>query len=509
MFVCTDADSSDGELSPKRTSGPTPGLVRLSSPGAFDTFGVDLKDVDREREEREQEWQRRGEKTASFSAEVDVESPTKRPPTIKEVAVKLDFDAETPNDGHAEEKDKEETVAEKGDNGCEGDAAEEEGKKVSTVDSPLARWKNMHSLNRIDQIESRPSVSPATTLQPPREETEPRVSGMVGRFEDRKNSGELSPPRPQQAVPQPPPEIRAAKASVAGLMNRGNVNDMLKMFGGGVKVKPARPAPKPSATIVHIQEEREEYDFSMSEAPKGSKKIDAVATTDHREAAKLETKLAGFIESTSKREPGMVESMDTVAPLPKIHRGLARRQSQERLRLDGLTSSSSSEVSRGTDDASGAPPGRYSPPGRNSPPMVSRGLGQEGNEKFPSPSARKKSGSSVYSPLIVSTDAQTAGAEKKGSEEKQAAEVRPTSQTSKDLALFMNSASLPHLNHLKERHEKEEREKAEKVVEALLREPRWQRQRIPIEFSGADFNERNKVHIWKQKVRSKITAVTC
>lgn len=69
-----------------------------------------------------------------------------------------------------------------------------------------------------------------------------------------------------------------------------------------------------------------------------------------------------------------------------------------------------------------------------------------------------------------------------------------------DLSLFIDSANLPHLDHLREKNTREEIRLVDQRVALLTATPTITGSNVPLEFRGLDFNERNKLNVWKQKV---------
>lgn len=256
------------------------------------------------------------------------------------------------------------------------------------------------------------------------------------------------------------------------------------MFGGGV-AKPAEKSERRSSSREpsHVGEDQPD---SHPPRPSSTQTPSAPA-------------LLGAVEDVSDRLP----------PLPRINPGLARRQSQERLRLDGLDPAELRAIRSPPASPKRSP--KSSPNGtRRSPPLdrvlqeemgggpggVSLGVWPRGS---PSPKMRKTA--SVYSPLVVSSDAKHPPGAKDASPAKDRPVSAPSPQQNTEASsLYMNSANLPHLNHLWERHQREEAEKAGLVITALLKEPRITGPRVPIEFQGQWLTERGKAYAWKQRV---------
>ena len=385
----------------------------------------------------------------------------------------------------------------------------------------LSRWRNIHSLNRIDKIENHTDIpatikenetdtksivqygSSAVYSKLPQEQARDRksleVNKIVSSYEDQRDVVAATAPASKT---QP----------LGGIVRSGSVTEKLKLFGGGM----AKPAPKepprrskevpkldPKAEVGGVIAEERGGDVAKTKSSE-SPKPETTPGESSLKKKKEKRKSASPIEKISEEPAIETEVKDKVAPLPKIHPGLARRHSQERLRLDGLRPPSEDydQQSKTTIQS-----GQHSPP--ISRMLLQRGKSVESGtmeEKVPSspsPILRKKSlSSSVYSPLMISSDAKTVQQEK----EKSPPKLRPVSSpspqlTAESLALYMNSANLPHLNHLKERYAKEQNEKAEKMVDALLKEARLGDADVPSEFKGMELREKNQLYIWKQRVQ--------
>ncbi len=298
-------------------------------------------------------------------------------------------------------------------------------------------------------------------------------------------------------------KVTTPPSSLSGIVRSGSVSEKLKMFGGGTQSpqKPDKPAAKKGDRAIRrssLESRDTGVDQSDYDSPHPSSKEKQGSSFD-----------AITEEDAGSGQPIKEEIVDKVSPLPRIHPGLARRQSQERLRLDGLPPPDSSERKSKTPRSP-----RGSPKAIRSSPPLARFLQQEmsgggmaggggGGGRVhgsPSPNLRKKA-ISVYSPLVVSSNTEQPPGAKDASPSKDRPISAPSPQQgTKASALYMNSANLPHLNHLQERHRREMEERAEHAVGALLQEARSTGSKVPVEFQGAWLKERGKAYAWKQRV---------
>ncbi len=223
----------------------------------------------------------------------------------------------------------------------------------------------------------------------------------------------------------------------------GKISDRLKMFGGGLVNSP--PPNESRGRSEYPSESSSQRDVSPGRKTRRSSS--ALSVTAFETIAE---------ECTSSGEEG-----DSPTPLPAIFPSNSRRQSQEKLKLDGLPTES---VSSGKDDAGG----NKTP----SPPI----LGQ-----------RRHSGG-VVSPLMFSS-----------SPNNKRASV-PSHNGSEELTMYLSSANLPHLEHLRERSEREKTINVDRRVQLLLAPPKMAKNKVPFEFKFVDFGDKGKLHVWKQKV---------
>lgn len=223
----------------------------------------------------------------------------------------------------------------------------------------------------------------------------------------------------------------------------GKISDRLKMFGGGLA-----KSPPPNETR------------GRSESPSDSSSREASPGRRTRRSSSARS-VTAFETIAEESVSSGGEEGDSPTPLPSIPPSNSRRQSQEKLKLDGLTTE---EVSSAKSDVGG----NKTP----SPPL---------------PGQRRHSGG-VVSPLVVSS-----------SPSSKRASV-PPHHGSEDLAMYLSSANLPHLEHLKERSDRERTINVDRRVRLLLAPPKMAKDKVPFEFKFVDFADKGKLHVWKQKV---------
>ena len=377
--------------------------------------------------------------------------------------------------------------------------------------SPLAKWRNIHSLDKIDRLvdHDAESVSSDDTFiihvdreeqtlqeygskavyskmpdkQRDREGVSSEVAKLVGRIETKKKS-------PAAAdTPEKAPAF-------AGVVRSGSVSEKLKMFGGGL----AKPEPREKAVM--DPQKRQAKALKEKQRALGEKMRAAglVEETDSRPVSQpglglMKPKSAPAGSSRPKSTPAFEaiceetgsssekeeEGDDRVAPLPRIRAGLGRWHSQERLKLDGLTPALEG----------GAQPSKPAIKKTTSvkQPIQSTKPAEKETASVSPVLRKKKSASAIYSPLMISSEARRR-------------EDRPASspQNAGSFALYMNSANLPHLNYLRERYVKDETEHAEEVAGGLLRSAWDKGSRVPVEFKGLEVAAGDKMYIWRQKV---------
>ena len=304
----------------------------------------------------------------------------------------------------------------------------------------LSRWTNRHSL---DAMGKKKAVNNDTTEQ--KKDVGSDVLKLMNRFQDNRKS---------QAKDE---ATKAANQIVAS-----KVSDRLKMFGGGVSFRSESPAEPPSGGR------------GRSESPGESPCASRDASPGHSKTRRSSSALSvTAFETIAEESPSGGEGEDKVTPLPSIQHTPSRRNSEEKLRLDGLkledlVSSSKSEAN-----------GNKTP----SPPS----LGQRRHSGGVVSSQRRHSGG-VVSPLLISS-----------SPKPNRASV-PVYNGSEAMAIFMNSAGLPHLDHLRERNEREMSITMDTRVGLLLATPRMTGVKVPVEFRSVNFGDKGKLHVWKQKV---------
>ena len=492
-------ESSDEELEgPMRDSFTAPGFERLDS-RAFEDFGLDVKDIEEMREMKEREWKKgmddleEGSLSSESTLKADDEEDKEDKATVvpKPEADPVDLRSVSGAAIFAIPEDEEDT----------GDA-------ILQLDSAAVYNKMPHEQER-----------------PKRSSTE--VLKMVSQMEERKQDKQLT----TEVMRQSEPQVRS-----------GSVSEKLKLFGGGMRpVKPEQHPPSPSSGSselhqqknVHSTEEKsksrenelkvmmESSDISslpleQTDSVHDSRMMTAAANKREVVRDRLRRPVSSpafqaITEETTGEGSGELE--DKVTPLPKIHPGLSRRHSEERFRLDGLKplTEESKPLKSSLEKPTSPKGGKYSPPslrmrlleGGGKANIDARGIPNfETREKgSTSPGRDKRRSVSVYSPLVVSSTANSSKGEQQGKRERSVSNPSPPQRSSESLALYMNSADLPHLNHLQERHQKEERERAEERVESLLGGPRLSGDDVPLEFRGLQLEGgKRRVYVWKQKV---------
>lgn len=485
-----ESPGASDEEGAQRESFTTPGFDRLDM-NTFEEFGTDLK-------------KRRTVEEESFSRESE-----KMGNTVEQEDIRQTLDLE---DVGTDDKEEEAIDDEKRRRSAsDGDKLETEDKDVALEDEipqdgGLTRWSNRQSLDKINQTpapikepvstnDEKQYTSPSEIYQKlqnfdlqKKERGYTDVLRMVDRFQGNRQS---------QTGPLDEPEESDKSESVG-------ISDRLKMFGGGASfIKP--PAPKGPAKKLNIPStfaQKTELDMQGSKARSRSESSSPATSREaspgrsrnltRRSSSCLSVTAFETIaeEDTSGAESdaSKVEDTDKFTPLPKIHPGLHRRQSEERLRLDGLAVQEEVSLSASKSDTAlipGAVQVSKSGNKTHSPPE----MGQ-----------RRHSGSAVYSPLVKSSSPMARKKEEKAKMGRPLSMPASPPKGSEALALFMNSANLPHLNHLKEKHERDQTKLAEERVTLLLSKPRCTGEAVPLEFQGLEFKEKDKLYVWKQKV---------
>ena len=495
-----ESPGASDEEGAQRESFTTPGFDRLDM-NTFEDFGTDVK---KRRTVEEESFSRESEKMGTIEKEdiVDV-----RKALNLEEAVATDRIEEEAIDDKVEDKRLR--------SASDGDKLETEDEDVALDNEPpsqdggLTRWSNRQSLDIINHApapsedvvsakEDNHYASPSEVYQKlqkfdlqKKERGYTDVLKMVDRFQGNRRS---------QNEPLDEPEESDKSGS-------GGISDRLKMFGGRASfITP--PAPKtPASTFaqkmepdMHGSKVRSRSESSSPatsrEASPGRSRNLTRRSSSCLSVTAFET-IAEEDTSGAESDASKTEDIDKFTPLPKIHPGLHRRLSEERLRLDGLNEDSLSASKSDTALIPG--------PARLSPRVEQRqGSKQYSGNKTPSPPEmrlRRHSGSAVYSPLMKSSSPVARKKEDKPKIGRPLSMPASPPRGSEALSLFMNSANLPHLNHLKERHERDQTKLAEERVSLLLSKPRYMGEAVPFEFQGLDFKEKDNLYIWKQKVR--------
>jgi hypothetical protein len=440
--------SSDDEGDPKRESFTAPGYDRLNKKN-FDDFGDDVKDLQSQMKANEKEW---GGDRQSLNE-----------------SLKSSRDSRVQEEG-GDRRSLNESLRSK-------DSGHDE---VVKLDSDKRDSKSVGSKSEGD-----------SRKEPPRP-----LSGKINIFEKQdNNTSVLKMARGPPSVAAPGPKQEEEKP----MTQSGKLSDRLKMFGGGANFTRGLPtriaekkpeeiagkeelkeAPKPEPSGPRTAEQNEDSPDSGTTItplkPSDSSSIPpqqrtSISSPRKRSSSYVSMSAFETIEEEGSSGVESVESLDKVTPLPKIEPSSSRRQSAELLRLDGIVKTDTPSVSLAT--------------------------------------ARKaSSGSPSHSPLLSARKA--AQSVKGTSADTSPAPVRAkftstpstTSQGSEAMAMYMNSAYLPHLNSLQEKYEEEERKRVAKVMRGLLSLPRWTGASVQLKFMGLKTDDRPKLQIWKQHVSS-------
>ena len=277
--------------------------------------------------------------------------------------------------------------------------------------------------------------------------------------------------------------------------------------------------------------------------------------------------------TTEQHAPPLAEEVedeqDDIAPLPNIERRFSRRQSEEKLRLDGLPSLSpprerrdkphtpSPSINEHTTGEKPPPlsrgyPKSPSPPSlpRHSPPLGrlrETDTTEEGvvvGGVSPTQKLKRRNSSGVYSPLIISTDASDIHKmDERVMQEDRLSQERPLSSEldvtdneevetkrrslrderarrqlfalsadgkvgSRESAYMGWGTPNPQMGQLKQRWKKEAGEVVRRRVQHLLSPPRLTGSQVPFEFRGLQPQEPGRMTVWKQKV-SMLTHWMC
>ena len=178
-----------------------------------------------------------------------------------------------------------------------------------------------------------------------------------------------------------------------------------------------------------------------------------------------------------------MENLDKVTPLPKIEPSLSRRQSAELLRLDGIMPLSDTKLDSFNDTF---PENGYMRTRRSSD-----------GETHHSSSIGK-----ALSPLVHKFPSATNKAQDKPNSKVRSISVSiPATQGLETMALYMNSANLPHLTSLQDEHEEMQKKRVAESVDGLLSQPRWGEASAQLKFIGLKTDDKVKVQVWRQRVR--------
>jgi len=303
---------------------------------------------------------------------------------------------------------------------------------------PLSRWSNRASLDKIDQLAASLQLAKKTPTKDVKKIDDPKsgsdVMSMISKFQVGRSSK------------------TGAPSSTGGVKPTGSVSDRLKMFGGGASY--IKPPPSTHVSLADLP----------ADSPDGSRETSPVrvkSLTRRSSSCLSVTAFETIAEESGSSEdaaPQEVED-DEVAPLPSIPPSHSRRQSEEKLRLDGLKLPQ--EVSKSESSVKST----------ESPPVIKR----------------KGSGSNVLSPLMMSSSPKN--------------KPRESSLNSKEaLEMYMNSACLPHIDHIREKAAREVSIQTDQRVGLLLSAPRITEDKVPFEFRSLGYTEKNKLFVWKQKV---------
>lgn len=438
--------SSDDEEDPKRESFTAPGYDRLNKKN-FEDFGDDVKDLESQMKATEKEWA--GDRQ-SLSESIRSRDSLRS--------------------GRGEEVD--------------GTAKSE---RVTPLSSP--EHKSKEDTKELESKQARPLSGKISLFDRKREDTD--VLKMARRFQS-----------PPPVSSKTSPSSTKVEEKKPGSQQGGKLSERLKMFGGGAKTPPAKkPEKKEEKEEESARELTHEGSKSDSEEAGASDPAPVESTQDSSDASasssahvspqtasavspkKRSSSYASMSAFETIEEEGSsgidesVESLDKITPLPNIEHSLSRRHSAELLRLDGIVKPDLSAVTQTL--------------------AVTR---------------KSSSSSPSQSPLLSSTrKAMSLHSTKTSNSELTKTEYTPppvkstsvpqvSSQGSEAMALFMNSANLPHLNSLLNEHKEKEKKRVAKAVSGLLAMPRWKGVSVQLKFRGLKTDDRAKIQIWKQHV---------
>ena len=429
--------------------------------------------------------------------------------------------------------------------------------------SELKKWGNVHSLEQIDQPEGSPTGRNGV-LNSVREEDEDNKQEDKQQQQDGDEDKQQDGDDKQDIDDVPSTNIQEFGSSAvyykqAGKRREGEVRgaDVLKrvsqieldkMTGGTQSDSPLKREGMRGVRGAEVVRSG-----SVSEKMKlfgGGRKVTTSRSDNKEEVSPVE----------SRTLPDVEEGRDEVPALPNIEKKVLRRQSEEKLRMDGLPSLSPPQERKrkphpslqpdGDEDrkpSEGGPSKSPSPPSfprhvSRSPPLgrlqETQEEGVAGGGVSSTQKNRRRSSSGVYSPLMVSMDASSRQRDKDSQERViQDTSLSQEQSTSPELEVpegeegeakrrslrderarrqlfalsadgkvgsresaYMGWACTAQLKQLQQRWEKEAGEGVRRRVENLLSSPRLTGTQVPLEFRGLKTREPGRLSVWAQKV---------
>ena len=552
--LSSPGSSDDDEEPPQRESFTVPGFERLD-PNTFEMFGDDMSELEMKQKDQEREWEKE-ENRESFHDDISHKYEQKHENVQEKAVDRVD---ETVKEEYVQRTKIDDTRPAVGEKPKDHDTEPE-----TDSETRLTRWSKEGTLHEADDTTTHetsmvdvnsPPTEGASKPSEKRSIVQTGTTAIYNKFQDfdrlKKERGYTDVMKMVTQLQGKKQETTSDPATSQAPSRLGNVSAKLAMFGGGATyikpppmkqtqtTEPSRDSTSKEASTFKSEEESEMVENQFPESPSHTEE-DKQADSPNKETASvqqsdLQASAASTEVTTSVLQPRQrmrstsslisittfetikeeedesgaeidddlerVESTDKITPLPNMPPPLSRRHSEELLRLDGM------EVHKPSTTESDKTP----PLDRKESPPRSRALDIKEKEvrRSPSPPKRRHSGgSSVYSPLMQSSDASTVQKREKSDrgEKPRPLSVPPSPpKGSEAMALYMNSANLPHLNHLKVKHEKEETSAAEALVEALLSKPKHTQEQVPLEFRGLVLSEGiAKFYTWKQKVKSTL-----
>ncbi len=271
------------------------------------------------------------------------------------------------------------------------------------------------------------------------------------------------------------------------------LSERLKMFGGGASFIKPPPTPSPPEKLAeHPKKEEEEKTEEKTGAKNENKSEDHTSsdseqhsvvirekTTSNSSPRKRTSSRASLSTFETIEEEGVNEAneeLDSMSPLPKIEPSLSRRQSEELLRLDGICPSHKEKENASEDTKD-----------------ISMGKGSNGEEEHDLESHPLKKTSSLHSDPVQ--DQKTPG-----ESERSKSVPHTVTQGSEAMALYMNSADLPHLNRILDEHLESKKKRVSKILNGLLSMPKWTGANVQLMFRGIKIGVKFQLQIWKQRV---------